>query len=489
MERQSVNLGIRMIPFNKMQPFALNPRRQPPTPTSLDELVASIADLGVLQPVLVRPQAGSHEPPDDAYEIVYGHRRVAAVERLATEWIRTRKDGQHPPSDAHRGMVPAAVVLDLSDADALTMAFIENAQREDMHPLDESDAIRDLKRLDPTLTVRGIADRLKLSARRVQRRMRYERLGPLVRSAFLANVITTDHADDLAMITDVALQERALIEGCFQALGATSPRAASLKKLATASPEDLDALRLSVAPLRSLHQWIHDNIRQDPTDGAVQEEFPELAQLATTTDVATLLQVSDHSWKVPTGVLQREEYREVTGKKSTHGEAAIVVHGGPMRLVRICRDRACRAHWPDLMTRQTPADTARAARFEAQAARQRKAQAAWSRTRRSVWPALVTHATTHAKLSGDLVRRVIGEYATRELLRRAKGVKLTDANAAGVLALHVLERSRRTRSELSTAARLVGFDLGKWERDERARQKSASKKATAKSGRAKGGAK
>src|SRR5690349_14391102 len=80
----------------------------------LDELTASIKEKGVVQPILVRPVAGTED-----FEIIAGERR----------WRAAQRAGLHD--------VPV-VVHDVSDKEALELAIIENVQRTDLNPLEEA---------------------------------------------------------------------------------------------------------------------------------------------------------------------------------------------------------------------------------------------------------------------------------------------------------------------------------------------------------------
>ena len=85
----------------------------------IDDLAASIREKGVLQPVLVRPLGG------DRYQIVAGERR----------WRAAQRAGIHD--------VPV-VVRDLTDAEVLEIAIVENVQRQDLSPIEEAVAYRRL---------------------------------------------------------------------------------------------------------------------------------------------------------------------------------------------------------------------------------------------------------------------------------------------------------------------------------------------------------
>ena len=86
---------------------------------ALASLTASIREMGVLQPILVRPAV------DDQYEIIAGERRWRAAQR------------------ANLHEVPI-VVLDVTDGEALELAIIENVQRSDLNPLEEASGYQSL---------------------------------------------------------------------------------------------------------------------------------------------------------------------------------------------------------------------------------------------------------------------------------------------------------------------------------------------------------
>jgi ParB family transcriptional regulator, chromosome partitioning protein len=104
----------RRVPIEFLRPNPRNPRREFPA-AQLDELASSIKERGMIQPIAVRPVRGA----GDAYEIIAGERR----------WQAAQRAGLHD--------VPV-VVLDVSDAEALELAIVENVQREDLNPLEEA---------------------------------------------------------------------------------------------------------------------------------------------------------------------------------------------------------------------------------------------------------------------------------------------------------------------------------------------------------------
>jgi ParB family transcriptional regulator, chromosome partitioning protein len=112
--------GQRRLPTGSLRPNARNPRRTFAS-AELDELVASLRERGIIQPIVVRPLRGVA----DGYEIVAGERR----------WRAAQRAGLHE--------VPV-VVIEATDAEALQLAIIENVQRADLNPLEEAEGYRAL---------------------------------------------------------------------------------------------------------------------------------------------------------------------------------------------------------------------------------------------------------------------------------------------------------------------------------------------------------
>ena len=112
--------GQRRLPIGSLRPNARNPRRVFSN-TELDELVASLRERGIIQPIVARPVRGVA----DAYEIIAGERR----------WRAAQRAGLHE--------VPV-VIIEATDAEALQLAIIENVQRADLNPLEEAEGYRAL---------------------------------------------------------------------------------------------------------------------------------------------------------------------------------------------------------------------------------------------------------------------------------------------------------------------------------------------------------
>jgi len=112
--------SLRMVPVEALKPSANNPRRQI-AESDLDDLASSIREKGVLQPIVVRPDPSAA----GSFEIVAGERR----------WRAAQRSGVHE--------VPI-VVRDLTDAEALEIAIVENVQRTDLNALDEAEGYQQL---------------------------------------------------------------------------------------------------------------------------------------------------------------------------------------------------------------------------------------------------------------------------------------------------------------------------------------------------------
>src|SRR6476619_1194903 len=110
-EQAEASGALREVPTASVKPNPFQPRTRIDE-GELDELVASMQSSGLLQPVVVRPRNGG-------YELIAGERRWRAATRLG--WTK----------------IPA-VVKDVDDQTLLTLALIENLQRDDLSPIDEA---------------------------------------------------------------------------------------------------------------------------------------------------------------------------------------------------------------------------------------------------------------------------------------------------------------------------------------------------------------
>jgi ParB family chromosome partitioning protein len=163
------------VAIDKLRPNPFQPR-QAMDREGLEELVASIKENGLLQPVLVRPVA------DGGWEVVAGERRFRAVKELG--WDR----------------VPV-VVRDVDDRTMIVLALIENLQREDLSPLDEAHAYRRL--VDEFgLTQAQVAARVGRDRSTVANTIRLLGLPEAVRALLADGDISAGHARALLGLSD-----------------------------------------------------------------------------------------------------------------------------------------------------------------------------------------------------------------------------------------------------------------------------------------------
>jgi ParB family chromosome partitioning protein len=109
--------GLRTLAVSQMKPGKFQPRRQFEE-EAIADLVESVREKGILQPILVRPI-------DGGFEIIAGERRWRAAQR------------------AQLHEVPV-IIREFTDKEALEVALVENLQRQDLSPLEEADGYRRL---------------------------------------------------------------------------------------------------------------------------------------------------------------------------------------------------------------------------------------------------------------------------------------------------------------------------------------------------------
>jgi len=170
-EGSLVELAIADIRPNPYQP------RRDVDPTALDELKASILKAGLLQPVVVRAAPGN-----GGYELIAGERRLRACQALGWERI-------------------PAVKRDVDDRTVLTLALIENLQRDDLSPVDEA---RGYERLiaEFSLTQQGVADAVGRDRSTVANALRLLKLPALVLGLLHEGRLSVGHARALLALDD-----------------------------------------------------------------------------------------------------------------------------------------------------------------------------------------------------------------------------------------------------------------------------------------------
>ncbi|MCT1829575.1 ParB/RepB/Spo0J family partition protein [Brevibacterium luteolum] len=181
-----------LIPLEQISP---NPRqpRQVFDEDALDELVHSIREVGVLQPVVVR-LVDEKKP---SYELIMGERRFRASELAGTTTI-------------------PAIIRAVEDTELLRDALLENLHRSDLNPLEEAAAYEQLLS-DFQCTQEELSERIGRSRPQISNTLRLLRLPPLVQRRVAAGVISQGHARAILGVEDPAnmevLAQRIVAEG------------------------------------------------------------------------------------------------------------------------------------------------------------------------------------------------------------------------------------------------------------------------------------
>jgi len=173
--------AARELPIEMITPNPRQPRREFDE-TTLSELSASIRVNGVVQPLLVRPRDGT-------YELVAGERRLRAAERAGLRQV-------------------PVVVRELSDAESLELALIENVQRDDLSPIEEATAYQRL--VDEFgHTQEAIAAQVGKSRSAVANSLRLLRLPDAIKRELARGRLTAGHARALLSLDNSDAQLRA----------------------------------------------------------------------------------------------------------------------------------------------------------------------------------------------------------------------------------------------------------------------------------------
>ena len=210
---------VQKLRITSILPNPMQPRRSF-VQAELEELAASIAENGLLQPVVVRAAAGA-----DSYELIAGERRLRAVGILGWDEV-------------------PVIVRDASDRTLLVLALVENLQREALNPLEEAEGYAslgeqfDMKQAD-------IASAVGKDRSTVANLLRLLKLPVSVRRLVERGSLSAGHARALLAVDDpvrvVELGEQAAKEGWSvreveRRVNSTSRKKRKRKKIATSDP-------------------------------------------------------------------------------------------------------------------------------------------------------------------------------------------------------------------------------------------------------------
>jgi ParB family chromosome partitioning protein len=221
------------LPIRDIRPNPFQPRRDV-DPAALEELVSSIKQAGLLQPVVVRraPEGNG------AYELIAGERRLRACQQLGWERI-------------------PAVQREADDRTLLTLALIENLQRDDLSPVDEA---RGYERLiaEFNLTQQDVADAVGRDRSTVANALRLLKLPEAVLAMLHEGKLSVGHARALLALDDPRIATNLAREAVAQGL---SVREVEDRVRGGRAPERRPRLKRGVGPAPEVRR-VEDALRR-----------------------------------------------------------------------------------------------------------------------------------------------------------------------------------------------------------------------------------
>ncbi len=260
---------LRMLAIAAIKPLPGNPRKHFDE-AALEELAASIAARGVIQPVIVRPVGAGQ------FQLVAGERRWRAAQKAQLHEI-------------------PALVRELDDREVMALALIENLQREDLNPIEEARAYQRLAE-DEGMTQAEIAKLVDKSRSHVANLQRLLNLPDSVLDKVEQGALTMGHAraligredaEDLAEIAvrenfsvrEVELLVRQLAEGQDAARGTAPSRAANSGRAGLGAVPDADIAAVQQHLEEFLGLSVKIKPESDPRKGTIAIRYTTLDQL------------------------------------------------------------------------------------------------------------------------------------------------------------------------------------------------------------------
>lgn len=252
--------GLALLPVGAIEPHPEQPRRHFDD-AALDELAASIAARGVIQPVIVRP----HGP--GRWQLIAGERRWRAAQRAQLHEI-------------------PAIIRDLGEREVMALALIENLQREDLNPIEEARAYQRLADSE-AMTQAEIARMVDKSRSHVANLQRLLSLPEPVIEMVEDGRLSMGHAraligaEDAAIIAGNAVARRMSVREVEQLVRRQSKPAGTPRRARTeshsAATADIAAVQNHLEEFLGL--GIRINADADPRSGSVTIRYRTLDQL------------------------------------------------------------------------------------------------------------------------------------------------------------------------------------------------------------------
>lgn len=251
--------GLAVLPVASIIPHPDQPRRHF-AEEALDELAASIAQRGVIQPVIVRPL------DNGTFQLVAGERRWRAAQRAQLHEI-------------------PALVRDLGERDVMALALIENLQREDLNPVEEARAYQRLAEGEG-LSQAEIARMVDKSRSHVANIQRLLALPDEVLSLVEQGALSMGHAralignDRAVELARTAVDKGLSVREVEKLVRADSPRPERRRARAERSPgDDADIAAVQGHLEEFLGLPVKISADADPRSGAVTIRYRTLDQL------------------------------------------------------------------------------------------------------------------------------------------------------------------------------------------------------------------
>ncbi len=248
--------GVQQLPVDMLEPSPFQPRQEMDE-SALQELADSIAQRGILQPLLVRPTPGR----PDHYQIIAGERRWRAAQRISLHEV-------------------PVLVRPLSDSDAMAAGLVENLQREDLNAIEEAEGYKRLLE-EFSLSQDKLGEAVGKSRAHIGNIIRLLKLPEPVRAMLRQGKITAGHArallthpDPLKAAKDIVKRDLSVRQ--TEALAAQATRPAKIAAgTAPRADSDVEALANSLSERLGLKVQIKFNGK----GGAVTLNYTDLDQL------------------------------------------------------------------------------------------------------------------------------------------------------------------------------------------------------------------
>ena len=186
---------LSQIPLELIDPNPYQGRRSMDG-TKLKELATNISRHGLLQPITVRAV-------EDRFQVIGGHRRLAAMQRL--------RDEAHARGDNSAFLnIEARVRSEVSEFDMALLMLVENSKREDMDVFDEAESLLKLMELNPELkTPKDVAAAVDESVDRVRRLLHLANAATIIKASVRDGVtLPTSGADGKTASSDTVKERR-----------------------------------------------------------------------------------------------------------------------------------------------------------------------------------------------------------------------------------------------------------------------------------------